>query len=133
MLMGGLSAFFAQNARRNEVCEIVVSERFVDDQGRPVPWKIRCMTEAENERIKRDCPKDKRGYPDADSYAARLIVASVVYPDLKDTELQQSYGVVGADALLREMLLPGEYARLAQKVQEINGFDVAELVDRVKN
>ncbi|MNC83125.1 Phage XkdN-like protein [compost metagenome] len=62
-------------------------------------------------------------------------MTSVVYPDLKDAELQKSYGVLGADQLLRKMLLPGEYATLLQKVQSINGFDkdVNELADEVKN
>ena len=66
---------------------------------------------------------------------AKLVVASVVFPDLKDAELQKSYGVLGADQLLRKMLLPGEYATLLQKVQEVNGFDrdVNELAEEVKN
>ncbi|MOA16947.1 Phage XkdN-like protein [compost metagenome] len=70
-----------------------------------------------------------------EDYLAKLAVASVVYPDLKDAELQRSYSVLGADILLKRMLLSGEYAALIQKVQELNGYDrdMNDLVEEVKN
>lgn len=135
-----LSAFFAQNATAELVEEVVVSERFKED-GKPIPWKLRSMTEGENENIRKSAQrkvKDKGVVTidtNTDEYLAKLAVASVVYPDLKDAELQKSYGVVGADQLIKRMLLPGEYAVLIQKVQEINGFDkdINELADEAKN
>jgi hypothetical protein len=62
-------------------------------------------------------------------------VASVAFPDLKNDELQRSYAVMGAESLLQKMLFPGEYAKLLQKVQELNGFDqsMEDLVETVKN
>jgi len=42
--------------------------------------------------------------------------------NLDDIELQNSYGVMGADALLKTMLTPGEYPEYMEKVQEVNGF-----------
>lgn len=135
-----LSAFFAQNAPAEIVEEVVVSERF-KEKGKPIPWKLRSMTEGENEAIRKSAQrkvKDKgvvTTETNTDEYLAKLAVASVVYPDLKDAELQKSYGVVGADQLIKRMLLPGEYATLIQKVQEINGFDkdINELSEEVKN
>lgn len=138
--MSSLKAFFSQNVRPATVEEVVVSDRFVDEAGKPIPWKVRALTEAENEQLRRSSmqPPRKRGdSPEIqpDTYLAKVTVASVVFPDLKDAELQQSYGVMGAEELLKKMLLPGEYARLVQKVQEVNGFDrdVNELIDEVKN
>ncbi|MNN98093.1 Phage XkdN-like protein [compost metagenome] len=66
---------------------------------------------------------------------AKLMTSSVVHPDLKNAELQRSYNVLGAEALLRKMLLPGEFAALGERVQALNGFstDMNELVDEVKN
>ena len=120
--------------------EFVVSERFKDENGKPIPWKIRALTEAENVEIRKSATKHVkvRGQYipqlDPEEYISKLIAASVVFPNLKDAELQKSYGVIGAEELLRKMLLPGEYGKLAQKVQEINGFeDIQELVDEVKN
>lgn len=54
---------------------------------------------------------------------------------MDDAELQNSYGVMGADALLKVMLTPGEYADYLTKIQEVNGFDISfdEKVDEAKN
>ena len=140
--MSELSAFFAQNAASELTEEFVVSERFKDKEGKPIPWILRSMTEAENEEIRKTATKRvqvKKGVytqeTNPEEYVAKLVVASVVFPNLKDAELQKSYGVMGAEALLRKMLLPGEYASLGQKVQELNGFDqsMEDLMDEVKN
>lgn len=139
--MSNLSLFFAQNVVSEISEEVIISPRFKNEAGKPVPWKLRSMTEDENEAIRKSAQRKikERGIvtldTNSDEYLAKLVVASVVFPDLKDAELQKSYGVLGADQLLRKMLLPGEYATLLQKVQEVNGFDrdVNELADEVKN
>jgi len=58
-----------------------------------------------------------------------------MFPDLNDVSLQDSYGAMGADNLLRAMLTPGEYAEYLRQVQKICGFDVPfdQLVDEAKN
>ncbi|CAG7616983.1 putative protein YqbN [Paenibacillus solanacearum] len=141
--MSDLSVFFAQNASIEVTEEVVVSERFkAKDSTQPVPWKLRSMTEEEDEYIRKAVTKRVKGKngvytteTDHNEYLAKLAVTSVVFPNLKDVDLQKSYGVLGAESLLRKMLLPGEYTTLLQKVQEINGFDkdMNELVDEVKN
>src|SRR5690606_33369743 len=113
-----------------------------DSTGKPMAWKLRTMTEAENEEIRKSATsrvKQKRGAYTAETnhneYMVKLVAASVVFPDLKNAELQKSYGVLGAEVLLKEMLLPGEYGKLAAKVVELNGFDddINELMDEAKN
>ncbi|MFS0727036.1 phage tail assembly chaperone [Paenibacillus sp. 1P07SE] len=140
--MSDLSLFFAQNAGPEVLEEFVVSERYKDAKGVAVPWKLRSMTEAENEECRKASTRRVKGKngtysPEInyDDYLAKLTVASVVFPNLKDAELQKSYQVLGSESLLRTMLLPGEYASLVQKVQELNGYDkdINELVDDVKN
>jgi len=140
--MSTLKAFFAQNVQTDIVEEFIVSERFKDENGRPIPWKIRALSEAENEEIRKASTQYVKGkggqrVPETkpEVYLAKIAVTSVVFPDLKNAELQQSYGVMGAEELLKKMLLSGEYAALIQKVQEINGFDkdINELMDEVKN
>lgn len=139
--MADLSVFFAQNAVAGAIEEFIVSDRFQED-GAPVAWKLRSMTEEENEECRKAATRRVKAKGGAmipetnpEEYLARLAVASIVYPELKNAELQRSYGVMGAEVLLRKMLLPGEYASLVQKVQELNGFDkdMNELVDEVKN
>ncbi|MFD1179205.1 phage portal protein [Paenibacillus puldeungensis] len=136
-----LSAFFAQNVEQEITEEVVVSDRFKGEDGAPIPWKMRSMTEGENETIRKSSQrkiKEKGNVTfdiNTEEYLTKLIVASVVYPDLKDAELQKSYGVLGAEQLVKKMLLAGEYATLLGKVQEINGFDksVNDYADEVKN
>ena len=140
--MSSLQAFFAQNTTAEITEEVIVSDRFKDENGKPIPWKVRAITEAENEQLRKAAMQHVKGpggrrmaeiQPEV--YMAKVVVSSVVFPDLKNAELQKSYGVLGAEDLLKKMLLSGEYARLVQAVQEINGFDkdINELVEEVKN
>jgi len=83
-------------------------------------------------------PWEKGAYmpeTDYDQYVGRLAVACTVFPDLNNKELQDSYQVMGAEALLKKMLTPGEYREYLSKVQEVNGFDIAleDLVEEAKN
>ena len=80
-------------------------------------FRIRPMSQRENESIWKRCGEDEKRYEGA------MLAESVVFPDLKDAELQNSYGVVGAERLLKKLLLTGEYDRLRMAVEEINGGD----------
>ena len=140
--MRDLSAFLRGNAGQVENVRFAVSKRFVDSEGTPVEWEIRCVTSTEDEEIRRGaCRRTAggRGQPvsetDVSLYLGRLAARCTVYPDLHDKELQDSYGVMGADHLLRAMLTPGEYADFLREVQKICGFDVPfdSLVDEAKN
>ncbi|WP_025691979.1 phage tail assembly chaperone [Paenibacillus zanthoxyli] len=140
--MSEFSLFFAQNVDCDTTEEFIVSTRFKDKDGKPAAWKLRSMTEDENQECRKAATRKIKGKNgvytpeiDANDYMAKLMTASVVYPDLKNAELQSSYGVLGAEALLRKMLLPGEFAALGERVQALNGFgtDMNELVDEVKN
>lgn len=141
--MSSLSAFMAQNVVKEDNIKFVASKRFVE-KGKPIKWEIKCITSSEDEMIRKSCtkrlpvPGKKNMYtPETDynQYLAKLAVSCTVYPNLHDAELQNSYGVMGADQLLREMLKPGEYADYLEKIQQINGFDVNmnDLVDEAKN
>ncbi|MBE6070057.1 MAG: phage portal protein [Clostridium lundense] len=130
--MSGLSMFFAENVQKEELVEVVVSKRFKDKEGNPIPWKLACITSDEDEAIRKSCTKKvpvvgKKGVytpeTDFDSYLGKLAAKCVKFPELSNAELQNSYGVMGADNLLKKMLKPGEYQDLLKKVQEVNGFD----------
>lgn len=142
--MSNLSAFLAQNAVKVENVKHVVSKRFVDENGEPIPWEIRCITSIEDEAIRKACTKrvpipGKRNQftqeIDYNLYLGKLAAACTVFPNLNDVELQNSYGVMGADALLKTMLTPGEYADYLTKIQEVNGFEVTfeDAVEEAKN
>ncbi len=139
-----LSAFLAENAEKVENVKFVVSKRFKDENGVPVPWEIRPITGNEDEVIRKSCVKrvqvpGKRNQftqeTDYNMYLGKLAVACVVFPNLNDQELQDSYKVMGAEALLKTMLTPGEYADLLTKIQEVCGFDttIQDEVEEAKN
>ncbi|CAH1202980.1 putative protein YqbN [Paenibacillus allorhizoplanae] len=140
--MSDISAFLAGNVATETTEDFVVSERFKDKEGAAVAWQLRSLTEEENDALRKASTKRTRGKHgqmlseiDQTEYLSKMAVASVAFPNLKDAELQKSYGVLGAEVLIRKMLLAGEYSNLLLKVQEINGFDrdMNDLVEEAKN
>mgnify|MGYP003940141993 CR=1 FL=1 len=133
--MSSLKAFL--NPIKPENKEVIISDRFQED-GKPVPFVIRPITQKENELlVKKHMKKDKKGneFLDRINYTYDLVANSVVFPDLKNAELQRAYGVLGEIELLKVMLLAGEYAELAQQVQKLSGLDIDinEEIEEVKN
>ena len=139
--MSGLNAFLSQNAIKTENEKHVISDRFVDEKGEPIPWEIRALTAEEDGALRKSCTKKIRNKgiitqeTNYEEYISKMVVECVVSPNLRDKELQESYGVLGADKLVKKMLTSGEYAELLEKVQLVNGFDIGmeELVEEVKN
>lgn len=133
--MSSLKAFL--NPIQVESKEIIVSNRFVED-GKVVPFTIRPITQEENKTlIKKFSRKDKKNVEtfDRTEYIQAMTASAVVFPDLSNSELQKAYGVLGESALLQKMLYVGEYAELAQAVQELSGLDsdINEDIEEVKN
>lgn len=130
-----LKAFL--NPIQTENKEVIISNRFQED-GKPVPFVIRPITQEENKQlIKKYTRRDKKGQETFDraEYVSELTASAVVDPDLANAELQKAYGVLGASALLQKMLYVGEYATLAQEVQELSGLDqdINEDIEEAKN
>lgn len=140
--MSNLQAFFAQNAIKVETVKEVISTRFLDDKGKPIPFEIRALSNEEDSEIRKSCQrkvKQKKGVyqteTDQELYLAKFAAACVVFPNLKDAELQKSYGVLGEEQLIKKMLTPGEFAELLQVAQAVNGYDkdMNDLVEDAKN
>ena len=141
--MTDFSVFMAGNVAKNETTKYIASKRFAV-KGKPVEWEIKAIDSDLDEALRKECTKKvpiagKRGQfnqeTDTDKYIGKMCVACVVYPDLNNAELQDSYGVKSAESLLKRMLLPGEYTELKAKVMEVNGYDMSmeELVEEAKN
>lgn len=139
-----LTAFLAENALKVENVKCVVSNRFLDENGEPILWEIRAISSEEDERLRKACtkkvqiPGKKNQYmseTDYNQYIGKLLTTCTVFPNLKDTALQDSYHVMGAENLLKTMLTAGEYANYAEKVQEVCGFDTTlqDEADDAKN
>lgn len=110
----------------------------------PVPFILRELKISENERLRKQATKKRRNPKSGQveetidqSLAGELMLAaSIVQPDLDNKELQTAYGTLG-DSLgtLKTMLKMSEFTTLANKFNEINGFDtsVDDDVEAVKN
>lgn len=142
--MNTLSAFLAENALTVEHVKFPTSTRFLDEKKKPMEWEIKTISATEDEGLRKACskrvpiPGKKNQYQretDYDMYLGKLAVACTVFPDLNSATLQESYHVMGGEALLKAMLTPGEYANYVSKVQEVCGFDTTlqEDVDEAKN
>lgn len=138
-----LSAFLAQNAKKVDNRKIALSPRFVDENGKAIEWEITCITASENQKLRKDCMHStpipgKRGQytqeMDTAQYQAKLVTRCTVFPDFNDAELQESYGVMGAEQLAGTMLTPAEFDDLIIAITELCGFSSeGELADEAKN
>lgn len=138
-----LTAFMMENADYLEDVSCVVSNRFKDENGKPVEWLITPITAADDAKLRKASyiyPKGKRNNGlsptfDLNKYLKKLVVASTKYPDLNDEKLQNSYGVMDAEELIDKMLSSGEFQNYAIKIQDVNSFDVPldDEIEEAKN
>ena len=118
--------------------EVIVSKRFLDENGQPVPFVIRPISQKEsNALIRKYRKKDKKGheYFDQTAYMSELVASAVVYPPLDNAELQKQYGL-GKEACLTNMLFTGEYGLLADEIMSLSGMeeeDLNNIIEDVKN
>lgn len=140
--MSDFEAFFAENKVQSEDVEYVASDKFINKAtGKPIAWKLRKIDEYANKKLKESSQKKVTGgnrvryTTDNETYLCKLMIATVVFPDLNNKELQDKWNVMDAESLLRKMLSAGEYANLMIEVQKVNDFDIdfSELVEEAKN
>lgn len=140
--MSNLSCFLAGNVEKRENKKVIISDRF-KDKGQPVEWEIRSISAEEDELLRKACTKKvqvvgkKNQFTsefDANGYLSKLAAKAVVYPDLNNAELQNSYGVMGAEQLIKAMLYKDEFDKLTEYlVESTQTEDINELVDEAKN
>lgn len=143
--MGDLSRFLKKNKVTKENLRIPATRSLVDEGGSPLLWEVRPLTTREDNAIRDESTVDVpvTGKPglyrpklNTNKYLAKMATACVVYPNLNDKGLQDSYGVMGADQLLLELIDdPGEYNEFMGRLQQYHGFTESfqEKVDEAKN
>lgn len=142
--MSNFSRFMKQNQVVKENTTYAATKSLVDDEGKPLEWEIKPVTTRENDIIIDECtyevpvtgkPGMYRMKMDQMKYRAKLICASVVYPDLNNAELQDSYRVMDSAELIKEMISDvGEYNKFFDFINEYNNLvPFQEEVDEAKN
>lgn len=143
--MSNFSRFMKVNKKTRENAFYAPTGSLCDENGEPLKFEFRPITSKENEQIREECTIDVpiTGKPNlfrpklnTSKYLSRLIVKSMVVPDLYNAELQDSYDVKTPEDLLFAMIDDaGDYQSLCAWLQNYQGFTktLDEKVDEAKN
>lgn len=143
--MSKFSQFMKANKveKKNEM--YAPTDSLMDKNGEALKWEFRHIGSKENEAMRDSCTVEVQvtGKPNlfrpklnTSMYLSKMIVASTVFPDLYDAELQDSYGVKTPEELLYALVdNPGEYSELCAWIQRFQGFakTLDEKVEEAKN
>lgn len=139
------SQFMKKNKKVRPNQKFAPTVSLTDADGKPLEFEFKHLTTREDESIRDSCtievqitgkPNVFRPKLNVNQYLAKMIAKSCVSPDLNNAELQDSYGVMTAEDLIREMIDdPGEYQDLCKFIQEFNGFNTTmqDKIDEAKN
>lgn len=136
--MSNLSAFLHPVTVQEEK-EIVISRRFLDEDGSPAKFKIRSITQDEADALlkqstrtvkKRDGSLERT--VDDQDFNRRLIVAATLVPDFRSTELCGAYGVLDPLMVPGKMLFSGEFSNLLREILDLSGLG-GSVEDEAKN
>lgn len=121
-----LNYFMPEVAKgKRENFEIVVSDRFVDEDGNPVAWTFRLLSANEIDELKNAAIVKKNKSllkVDTKKLIVDTISETIIYPNLKSEELQNAYGAMNISELLDKMLEGREYERFTDKLMKAQGF-----------
>ena len=143
--MSKFSRFMRANKVEKKNERYAPTRSLCDENGKPLEWEFKHITSKENEALRDECtievpvtgkPNMFRPRVQSGKYIRKMITASVVYPDLYDAQLQDSYGVKTPEELLLAMVDdPGEYNEFMNRIQAHNGFDQTfqEKAEEAKN
>lgn len=136
--MSNLSAFLNPVSLYEEK-EVVVSKRFQDEDGKPVPFKIRSLTEDENDACQKKARRTRKvngrleEYQDQLLYMRSLVVEATVFPDFREEQLCKKYGTLTPEEVPGKMLLIGEYSALVSAIMELSGIEMNTVEEEAKN
>ena len=123
-----------------ETKEAVITKRAKGPDGKPVPFVLRAIDQETNDKLIRRAQRTNKvnGQTvrelDTEKYGKLLISACVIEPNFKDAELCAYYKTVDPLDVPGKMLSSGEYAKLMQEINSLNGFeDIDGLEETAKN
>lgn len=134
-----LTLFFRENVDEKQTeIEIIASKRIKDKEGKPIAFVFRLLDPKEINELKAfgyKTEKDGKVTVTQDVMMRETILRTIIYPNLNDKALQDSYGASSAGQLLNSMLEGREYEKLGDKLIREQGLvaDYKELIDIAKN
>lgn len=131
---------FLQPSPMEETKEVIISDRFKDENGKPLPFKLRKIDSETSEALMKRCRRKERvngqiiTEVDNAKYTKLLVLACVVSPNFKDAEMCDYYKVINPEDVPSRMLSIGEFSRLSDEIMKFNDFDAPEEIEEeVKN
>lgn len=140
--MGNLSAFMKQEFKRDKVVEIPGFDRFKDEKGNPIPFKVRVLDYNKDIKAIREMYRSERiAYDkktkkpivdngelvknidfDNDKATANIIVEALEYPNLKDPELMKFYDCDEYIDMPLKVFTPVEHTELMRRIWIVLGM-----------
>lgn len=108
-----------------ETKEVIISNRFKDENGNVIPFVIRTISQEENNRLINKSRKIRKEngvpveYLDHVELTKRLAVAAVKEPDFTNKELCDRYGTLDPLEVPCKMLRSGEFNRLMEEIRNL--------------
>jgi hypothetical protein len=139
-----LAVFFKQNKPVKENVFFPASKDFKDEKGEPIKWELRHVPTAVMKQLEADCTILKNNGKvefDAQLYSRKMVASAVVFPNLRNAELIDSYmGDYSQEDRTPENLIVlllddiKEFNALLVKVNEIHGIgDMSKKIELAKN
>ena len=97
--------------------EVIISDRFVDEEGNILPFKIRNISSKELADIHRLIGENKHL---AD---AHIVAKCCIEPNFKSVELQNHFNLLNDVDLIEKVLLVGEINKLSIAILKLSGYD----------
>lgn len=140
--MSRLQEFLNAHPVRGLTAEVAISDRFRDENGDLLKFKIGVMTSAQFEAYRKQAMTMKvdmgsgqqRLDMDLDRFNKLIVINHTLDPNFKDAASIQALGCQTPEEYIDAVLLPGELAQLSQEIQRLSGFKpMNELVKEAKN
>lgn len=132
-----LQEFLNNNIVEGATKEVIISERFKDENGNILKFKIKPISQKALNTIRNKHSKQKGNKVIVDSAAlsSEVIINCTVEPNFKDTKSLEAVGVFSPEDYLNKVLLAGEVNTLEKAILDFSGFgqNINELIEEAKN
>lgn len=139
--MSKLQKFLNTNPIDGLTEEVPISDRFKDEKGDLLKFKIKVMSSTDLGEYRKKAmkfnPKNKNSKVEVDTnqLTSAIVINHTVDPNFKDAESIKATGCSSPEAYLNKVLLPGEIDDLSERIQSLSGFNktMDDLVEEAKN
>lgn len=136
--MSKLMNFLIENSVEELTEEVPVGERFKDNEGNLLKFKIKAVPSDEFATLQKQCTVTrKKGKVEFDSkkFNEQIAINYTIDPNFRDAEAIKKLGVLTPEQLLNKTLLAGELTALVEAISKLSGFDqdIDELREEAKN